>query len=93
MVLIGQAGKRKFGERSEPEIFFIFIFIFFFIFLFLIFFFCGPRPFFYYDAASALLIIMELIIIIIIEDDIEIYKEKIGPASAGSAGPAATALP
>ena len=27
-----------------------------------------------------------------IEDDIEIYKEKIGPASAGSAGPAATAL-
>ena len=28
----------------------------------------------------------------IIEDGIEIYREKIGPASAGSAGPAATAL-
>ena len=36
-----------------------------------------------------LLIIMKLLIIIIIEDGIE---EKIGPASAGSAGPAATAL-
>ena len=39
-----------------------------------------------------LLIIMKLLIIIITEDGIEIYKEKIGPASAGSAGPAATAL-
>ena len=47
---------------------------------------------FYHDAASALLIIMKLLIIIIIEDGIEIYEEKIGPASAGSAGPAATAL-
>ena len=37
-------------------------------------------------------IILKLLIIIIIEDGIEIYKEKIGPASAGSAGPAATAL-
>ena len=47
---------------------------------------------------GTLLIIMKLLIIIIIEDCIiveiyrEIYKEKIGPASARSAGPAATAL-
>ena len=47
---------------------------------------------FYHDAASALLIKMKLLIIIIIEDGIEIYEEKIGPANAGPAGPAATAL-
>ena len=39
-----------------------------------------------------LLIIMKLLIIIIIEDGIEIYKEKIGLASAGSARPAALPL-
>ena len=36
--------------------------------------------------------ILLILIIIINEDVIEIYKEKICPASAGSAGPAATAL-